>query len=193
MPAIEADLGLERVVATGSRPATGQGGAPRSGARSSTAATSGSTCWAWGAPKGRDAGGVLARRDGRVLASAFPALPSAERERLGVLLAENGVEVLGGVQLSAGWAEVDVGYLERLPTGRLREPVAQAVRTIAEARHCDPQGSLHRPDEQSSVPLDSGAAGALWSCGHLGAPTPPPMFLYERRCRRLNRGDRRVL
>ncbi len=82
----------------------------------------------WRAPKGRDPGGVLAGRDGRVIACAFPALPSPERQRLAALLAAHGVEVPGGVQLPAGRAEVEVGYLERLPTGRLREPVACAVR-----------------------------------------------------------------
>ena len=85
----------------------------------------------WRAPKGRDPGGVLAGRDGRLIASAFPALPSAERQRLAALLAEHGIEVPGGVQLPAGRAEVEVGYLERLPAGRLREPVACAVRVAA--------------------------------------------------------------
>lgn len=84
----------------------------------------------WRAPKGRDPGGVLAGREGRVIVSAFPAFPSAERQRFAALVADHGVEVPGGVQLPAGRAEVEVGYLERLPAGRLRQPVAQAVRTI---------------------------------------------------------------
>jgi ATP-dependent DNA ligase len=81
----------------------------------------------WRAPAGRDSGGLLAGRDGRVNASAFPALPSAERARFAALVADHGVEVPGGVQLPAGGAEVEVGYLERLPAGRLREPVARAI------------------------------------------------------------------
>jgi hypothetical protein len=32
------------------------------------------------------------------------------------------------VRLPAGRAQVEVGYLERLPAGLLREPVARAVR-----------------------------------------------------------------
>jgi hypothetical protein len=39
-----------------------------------------------------------------------------------------------GMQLPAGLAEVEVGYLERLPAGRLREPVACVVRVVAEAQ-----------------------------------------------------------
>ena len=70
----------------------------------------------WRAPKGRDPGGLLAGRDGRVIACAFPALPSG-KAALAALLAEHGVEVPGGVQLPAGRAEVEVGYLERLPAG----------------------------------------------------------------------------
>jgi bifunctional non-homologous end joining protein LigD len=84
----------------------------------------------WRAPKGRDPGGVLAGRDGRLIASAFPALPSTERQRLAALLAEHGVQVPSGVELPAGVAEVEVGYQERLPAGRLREPVASAVRLV---------------------------------------------------------------
>jgi bifunctional non-homologous end joining protein LigD len=82
----------------------------------------------WRAPAGRDPGGLLAGRAGRVIACAFPALPSAERGRFAGLVAEHGVEVPGGVRLPAGLAEVEVGYLEILPAGRLREPVARAVR-----------------------------------------------------------------
>jgi hypothetical protein len=63
-----------------------------------------------------------------VIGCAFPALPSNERNGFAALVAEHGVEVPGGVRLSAGLAEVEVGYLELLPAGRLREPVARAVR-----------------------------------------------------------------
>jgi bifunctional non-homologous end joining protein LigD len=83
----------------------------------------------WRAPAGRDPGGPMVGRNGRVIACAFPALPSAERQRFAALVAEHGVEVPGGVRLPTGRAEVEVGYLERLPAGRLREPVARAVRT----------------------------------------------------------------
>jgi bifunctional non-homologous end joining protein LigD len=82
----------------------------------------------WRAPAGRDPGGLLAGRVGRVVACAFPALPLAERDRFAGLVAEHGVEVPGGARLPAGLAEVEVGYLEVLPAGRLREPVARAVR-----------------------------------------------------------------
>jgi bifunctional non-homologous end joining protein LigD len=82
----------------------------------------------WRAPAGRDPGGLLAGRAGRIIACAFPALPSAERERFAALVADHGVEVPGGVRLPAGLAEVEVGFLELLPAGRLREPVARAVR-----------------------------------------------------------------
>jgi bifunctional non-homologous end joining protein LigD len=82
----------------------------------------------WRAPAGRDPGGLLAGRAGRVIACAFPALPSAERGRFAALVAEHGVEVPGGVRLPEGRAEIEVGYLELLPAGRLREPVARAVR-----------------------------------------------------------------
>jgi hypothetical protein len=84
----------------------------------------------WRAPAGRDPGGLLAGRDGRIVACAFPGLPSAERQRFAGLVAEHGVEVPGGVRLPGGRAEVEVGYLERLPAGRLREPVARAVRAV---------------------------------------------------------------
>jgi bifunctional non-homologous end joining protein LigD len=84
----------------------------------------------WRAPAGRDPGGLLAGRDGRVIACAFPALPSSERGRFAALVAEHGIEVPGGVRLPAGLAEVEVGYLELLPASRLREPVARAVRAI---------------------------------------------------------------
>jgi bifunctional non-homologous end joining protein LigD len=82
----------------------------------------------WRAPAGRDPGGLLAGRSGRVIACAFPALPAGERGRFAALVADHGVEVPGGVRLPAGVAEVEVGYLELLPSGRLREPVARAVR-----------------------------------------------------------------
>jgi bifunctional non-homologous end joining protein LigD len=82
----------------------------------------------WRAPAGPDPGGLLAGRDGRIVACAFPGLPAAERQRFAGLVAERGVEVPGGVRLPAGRAEVEVGYLERLSAGRLREPVARAVR-----------------------------------------------------------------
>jgi bifunctional non-homologous end joining protein LigD len=84
----------------------------------------------WRAPAGRDPGGLLAGRAGRVIACAFPALASAERGRFAALVGEHGVEVPGGVRLAAGRAEIEVGYLERLPAGRLREPVARAVRAV---------------------------------------------------------------
>ena len=53
---------------------------------------------------------------------------------LRALLATPGVEVPAGCGSPAGRAEVEVGYLERLPAGRLREPVACAVqgRPVAE-------------------------------------------------------------
>jgi hypothetical protein len=82
----------------------------------------------WRAPAGSDPGGLLAGQAGRVVACAFPALPSAERGRFAALVAEHGVEVPGGVRLPGGLAEVEVGYLELLPGGRLGEPVAQAIR-----------------------------------------------------------------
>jgi bifunctional non-homologous end joining protein LigD len=82
----------------------------------------------WRAPAGRNPGGLLAGRAGQVLACAFPALPSAERDRFAALVAEFGIEVPGGLRLPDGRVEVEVGYLERLPAGRLREPVARAVR-----------------------------------------------------------------
>jgi bifunctional non-homologous end joining protein LigD len=82
----------------------------------------------WRAPAGRDSGGLLVGRAGRVIACAFPALPSNERGRFAALVANHGVEVPGGVRLPAGLAEVEVGYLELLPAGRLREPAARAVR-----------------------------------------------------------------
>jgi hypothetical protein len=63
-----------------------------------------------------------------VIACAFPGLPSAERDRFAVLVAEHGTSVPGGVRLPEGRAEVEVGYRELLPAGRLREPVARAVR-----------------------------------------------------------------
>jgi bifunctional non-homologous end joining protein LigD len=84
----------------------------------------------WRAPSGRDPGGLLAGRDGRIVACAFPGLPVTERQRFAGLVAEHGVEVPGGVRLPAGRAQVEVGYLERLPAGRLREPVGRAVRAI---------------------------------------------------------------
>jgi len=84
----------------------------------------------WRAPSGRDAGGLLAGRDGRVIVCAFPGLPSVERERFATLVAEYGVEVPGGVRLPVDRAEVEVGYLERLAGSRLREPVACAVRAV---------------------------------------------------------------
>jgi bifunctional non-homologous end joining protein LigD len=86
----------------------------------------------WRAPLGRNPGGLLAGRDGRVIACAFPGLPSAERDRFAVLVAEHGTRVPGGLQIPEGRAEVEVGYLEVLPAGRLREPVARAVRARAE-------------------------------------------------------------
>jgi hypothetical protein len=73
---------------------------------------------------GRAAG--RAGRPGRRL--RLPGLQASERGRFAALVAEHGVEVPGGVRLPAGLAEVEVGYLEPLPTGRLREPVARAVR-----------------------------------------------------------------
>jgi hypothetical protein len=88
----------------------------------------------WRAPRARDPGGLLAGRDGRVIASAFPALPSVERERFAALVAEHGIELLGGVKLPKGGAEVEVGYLERLSASRLREPLARAVRVVEALR-----------------------------------------------------------
>jgi bifunctional non-homologous end joining protein LigD len=82
----------------------------------------------WRAPAGRNPGGLLAGRAGLVIACAFPGLPSAERERFAALVAEHSVEVPGGLRLRESRAEVEVGYLELLPGGRLREPVARAVR-----------------------------------------------------------------
>jgi hypothetical protein len=64
------------------------------------------------APAGRDPGGLLAGRAGRVVACAFPALSSSERGRFAAPVAEHGVEVPGGVRLPEGLAEVEVGYLE---------------------------------------------------------------------------------
>jgi bifunctional non-homologous end joining protein LigD len=83
----------------------------------------------WLGPAGRDPGGLLAGQDGRIVACAFPGLPAVERQRFAALVAEHGVEVPGGVRLPAGRAEVEVAYLERLAAGRLREPVARAVRS----------------------------------------------------------------
>jgi hypothetical protein len=82
----------------------------------------------WQAPRGRNPGGLLAGRAGRVIACFFPALPSAERDRFAALAAEHGIEEPGGLRLPDGSAEVEVGYLELLPAGRLREPVARSVR-----------------------------------------------------------------
>src|SRR5262249_43924526 len=82
----------------------------------------------WRAPSGRNPGGLLVGRAGRVIACAFPALPSAERDRFAVLAAEHGIEMPGGLRLPEGSAEVEIGYLEVLPGGRLREPVARAGR-----------------------------------------------------------------
>jgi bifunctional non-homologous end joining protein LigD len=63
----------------------------------------------WRAPAGRDPGGLLIGRAGRVVACAFPGVPSTERGRFAALVAEHGVEVPGGVWLPAGLAEVEVG------------------------------------------------------------------------------------
>jgi hypothetical protein len=83
----------------------------------------------WRAPVGRNPGGLLADRAGRVVACAFPGLTSAERQCLACLVVEHDVEVPGGLQIPEGRAEVEVGYLEHLPGGRLREPAARAVRS----------------------------------------------------------------
>jgi ATP-dependent DNA ligase len=88
----------------------------------------------WRAPVGRNLGGLLAGRAGRVVACAFPGLPSGERDRFAGLVAEHGTEVPGGVQLPEGRAQVEVGYLELLPAGRLREPVARAVRQSGKSK-----------------------------------------------------------
>lgn len=82
----------------------------------------------WHRPGPGKPGGLVAAEDGRVVAIAFPGLTGQERERLAVLVAEHGVEDAKGVTFPVGLAEVQVAYLERLRDGRLREPVARAVR-----------------------------------------------------------------
>jgi hypothetical protein len=59
-------------------------------------------------------------------------------------VAEHGIETPGGLRLQEGRAEVEVGYLERLPTGRLREPVARAVRAVG--------GNSGRPSNTCATP-----------------------------------------
>jgi hypothetical protein len=49
------------------------------------------------------------------------------RPRRAGCLEDHGVEVPGGVQLTPGWADVEVGYLELLLARRLRGAVARAV------------------------------------------------------------------
>lgn len=83
----------------------------------------------WRPPKGREAGGLIAYESGRYVAAAFPGLPAVERDRLASVLAANGRETSAGIELKPGLAEVEVAYLERMPDGRLREPVARAVRS----------------------------------------------------------------
>lgn len=82
----------------------------------------------WRRPAGRDVGGLVAMESVCFVSCAFPALPGPERERVACILGAHGSETTGGVDLCPGVAEVEVAYLERLPDGRLREPVARAVR-----------------------------------------------------------------
>jgi hypothetical protein len=79
-------------------------------------------------PTGRDAGGLIVAESGRVVGVAFPGLAGIERDLCRAVIAEHGQEVAGGVEIPVGVAEVQVGFLERIAGGRLREPVATAVR-----------------------------------------------------------------
>lgn len=82
----------------------------------------------WRRPKGRDAGGLIAYESGRFVASGFPSLTAVERDRLVSVPAAHGRETGSGIELQPGLAEVEVAYLERMPDGRIREPVARAIR-----------------------------------------------------------------
>ena len=111
----------------------------------------------WRAPKGRDPGGRLAGRDGRVIACAFPALPWAERQRLDALVAEHGIEVPGGVSYrragprsrSATWNGC------RRPTPRsggpcgAGDPVAELLLSAAESLHGEVQ---YQPPPLTMIP-----------------------------------------
>jgi hypothetical protein len=120
----------------------------------------------WRAPAGRDPGGLLAGRAGRDVACAFPSLPASERGRFAALVADHGVEVPGGVRLPGGLAEVEVGYLELLPGGRLREPVARAIRAGGKAK--EPAGSY---DAKRGTPGTGGASPAWHNTQHLATNT----------------------
>lgn len=59
-----------------------------------------------------------------------PFLPfrASNGNRFASILTKHGQEATPGIQLPAGVAEVEVAYLERTSDGRLREPMARAVR-----------------------------------------------------------------
>ena len=85
----------------------------------------------WQPPSGKRSGGLVVAEDGRVVAVAFPALTSTERDKLVDVLAVGTRDDRGRVHLPVGSAQLRVDYLERYGRGQLREAVARAVRPLS--------------------------------------------------------------
>ena len=82
----------------------------------------------WRPPHGKQSGGLVVAEDGRVVAVAFPALTSDQRDKLAAVLAIGEQDERGSIRLPTGLAELRVDYLERNARGQLREAVARAFR-----------------------------------------------------------------
>jgi bifunctional non-homologous end joining protein LigD len=72
-------------------------------------------------------GGIVVADDGRVVGTAFVALPAGERHVLHELIARHGVAAGDVIHMPPG-VQVRVDYLERTTTGSLREAIGRALR-----------------------------------------------------------------
>jgi bifunctional non-homologous end joining protein LigD len=123
-----ADMGLEGVVAKRTTPRYRPGQRSKDWVKAKHRSVEWMELVAWRAPSGRDAGGLVFADQGRVAGRAFPGLSGEERRRTAAILSAHGTRTDWGITLPTQVAEVQVAYLERIPGGRFREPVARAVR-----------------------------------------------------------------
>jgi hypothetical protein len=83
------------------------------------------------ATRSRPAGGIVLTDEGQPASTALCCLPADQRAVLHTFLARHGTRYLDLVRAPAG-AQVRVEFLERSPTGILREALARELRAAVD-------------------------------------------------------------